>query len=210
LSAGQKQRIALARALFGDPQVLVFDEPNSNLDSDGDMALIDAIGELKKLGRTVIIVSHRSSAITRADLLLLMEQGQARAFGPRDEVIRKMHNAGTGAGGAPGGAQGGSGSRAATGDDGRSGPAASPFAAASAADAGRGCRATAADAGYFAPALRGARVCTASASCHFPHRALCRRGCCWSAWWSGCVDHDRRHVRFQRQVLRRPSHEPIR
>ena len=108
LSAGQKQRIALARALFGDPQVLVFDEPNSNLDSDGDMALIDAIGELKKLGRTVIIVSHRSSAITRADLLLLMEQGQARAFGPRDEVIRKMHNAGTGAGGAPGGAQGGS------------------------------------------------------------------------------------------------------
>ena len=100
LSAGQKQRIALARALFGNPQVLVFDEPNSNLDSDGDMALIEAIGELKQMGRTVIIVSHRSSAITRSDLLLLIDQGQARAFGPRDEVIRKMN--GAGGGGAPG------------------------------------------------------------------------------------------------------------
>ncbi len=100
LSAGQKQRIALARALYGNPQILVFDEPNSNLDSDGDMALIEAIGELKQQGRTVIIVSHRSSAINRADLLLLMDQGQARAFGPRDEVIRKMNAAG--GGGAPG------------------------------------------------------------------------------------------------------------
>ncbi len=91
LSAGQQQRIALARALFGNPVLLVFDEPNSNLDSDGDAALIEAIGELKQQNRTVIIVSHRSSAIGRADLLLVLEAGQVRAFGPRDEVIRKLN-----------------------------------------------------------------------------------------------------------------------
>ena len=96
LSAGQKQRIALARALFGNPKLLVFDEPNSNLDSDGDAALIDAIGELKQQGRTVVIVTHRSSAIARAGLLLVMELGQVRAFGPREEVIKKLNQ---GAGG---------------------------------------------------------------------------------------------------------------
>jgi PrtD family type I secretion system ABC transporter len=96
LSAGQKQRIALARALYGNPVLLVFDEPNSNLDSDGDAALIDAIGEMKQQNRTVIIVTHRSSAIARADLLLLMENGQVRDFGPREDVIRKL-NQGSGA-----------------------------------------------------------------------------------------------------------------
>jgi len=90
LSAGQKQRIALARALYGNPVLLVFDEPNSNLDSDGDAALIEAIGELKPLNRTVITVTHRSSAIARADLLLVMERGQVRAFGPRDDVLRSL------------------------------------------------------------------------------------------------------------------------
>lgn len=93
LSAGQKQRIALARALFGHPVLLVFDEPNSNLDSDGDAALIEAIGELKQQNRTVIIVTHRASAIARADLLMVMEAGQVRAFGPRDEVLRKLNTA---------------------------------------------------------------------------------------------------------------------
>ncbi len=101
LSAGQKQRIALARALYGDPPLLIFDEPNSNLDSDGDAALMEAIGELRAKQRTVIIVSHRTSAIAAADMLLILEKGQQRAFGPRDEVLRSL----AGQGAQPGPAQ---------------------------------------------------------------------------------------------------------
>lgn len=88
LSGGQRQRIALARALFGTPPLVVLDEPNSNLDRPGDEALSAAIDGMRKRGQTVILVSHRVQAIGKADLLLLLEKGQQRAFGPRSEVMK--------------------------------------------------------------------------------------------------------------------------
>ncbi|WP_340107501.1 type I secretion system permease/ATPase [Pikeienuella sp. HZG-20] len=89
LSGGQRQRIALARALYRDPAVLVLDEPNSNLDAEGEQALVTAIIEAKKRGRTVIIMAHRPSAIAACDLLLMVERGQPRAFGPKNDVLRQ-------------------------------------------------------------------------------------------------------------------------
>jgi ATP-binding cassette subfamily C protein len=93
LSAGQRQRIALARALFRDPALIVLDEPNSNLDSYGDAALIEAIAALKSRGRAIVIVSHRSTAIARADLVLAIDAGVQRAFGKRDEVLPRLQQA---------------------------------------------------------------------------------------------------------------------
>ncbi len=89
LSGGQKQRIGLARALFGDPVVVVLDEPNSNLDSPGSEAINAAIRELKTRGQIVVIMAHRPAAIAECDLILMIRQGQAAAFGPRDEVLRR-------------------------------------------------------------------------------------------------------------------------
>ena len=83
LSGGQIQRIGLARAMYGDPVLLVLDEPNSNLDNDGSMALNHAIRELKAEGRTVLIMAHRPAAIQECDLLLVLDGGARRAFGPR-------------------------------------------------------------------------------------------------------------------------------
>ncbi|MGL4397365.1 MAG: type I secretion system permease/ATPase [Hyphomicrobium sp.] len=88
LSGGQRQRIALARALFGTPPLVVLDEPNSNLDRPGDEALSQAIDGMRKRGQTIVLVSHRVQAIGKADLLLFIEKGQQRAFGPRNEVMK--------------------------------------------------------------------------------------------------------------------------
>ncbi len=90
LSGGQIQRIGLARALYGDPVILVLDEPNSNLDNDGSLALNLAIREMKADGRAVLIMAHRPAAIQECDLLLVLEDGARRAFGPRDQVLRDM------------------------------------------------------------------------------------------------------------------------
>lgn len=90
LSAGQAQRIALARALYGDPFLVVLDEPNSNLDADGDEALTRAIMSVRARNGIVIVVAHRPSAIAGVDLLLLMSQGRAQAFGPKDEVLARV------------------------------------------------------------------------------------------------------------------------
>ncbi|MDO9639142.1 MAG: type I secretion system permease/ATPase [Pseudotabrizicola sp.] len=90
LSGGQIQRIGLARALYGDPVLLVLDEPNSNLDNDGSVALNAAIRQIKGLGGAVIVIAHRPAAIQECDLLLMLEDGQRRAFGPRDDVLRGM------------------------------------------------------------------------------------------------------------------------
>jgi len=89
LSGGQRQRIALARALYKDPPLLILDEPNSNLDATGEAALINAIKEAKSRGRTVVIMAHRPSAIAACDLLLMLEAGAPRAFGPKEEVLRQ-------------------------------------------------------------------------------------------------------------------------
>ncbi|MEO0467332.1 MAG: type I secretion system permease/ATPase [Pseudomonadota bacterium] len=94
LSDGQRQRVGLARALFGDPKLVVLDEPNSNLDSEGDAALQNAIKRLKARGATVIIIAHRPNAITHCDQLLLLHEGEVRMMGPRDEVLAKLVPAG--------------------------------------------------------------------------------------------------------------------
>lgn len=90
LSAGQKQRLGLARALYGDPVFVVLDEPNANLDAEGDAALAKAVQSLKARGATTIIVAHRPSAIAFVDKLLMLADGEMRAFGPRDEVLKKI------------------------------------------------------------------------------------------------------------------------
>ncbi len=90
LSGGQIQRIGLARAMYGDPVFLVLDEPNSNLDNEGSMALNLAIRSMKDAGRIVLIMAHRPAAIQECDLLMVMEDGTRRAFGPRDQVLRDM------------------------------------------------------------------------------------------------------------------------
>ena len=89
LSGGELQRIGLARALFGEPVILVLDEPNSNLDNDGSEALNIAIRNMKEEGCSVIIMAHRPSAIKECEMLLVLEGGMRRAFGPRDDVLRE-------------------------------------------------------------------------------------------------------------------------
>jgi PrtD family type I secretion system ABC transporter len=90
LSGGQKQRIGLARALFGDPVLVVLDESNSNLDAPGSEAINAAIRELKERGSIVVIMAHRPAAIAECDLILMIKAGQNVAFGPRDEILRKI------------------------------------------------------------------------------------------------------------------------
>lgn len=90
LSGGQMQRIALARALYGDPVLLILDEPNSNLDNAGSMALNTAIRTMKAEGKSVLIMAHRPAAIQECDMLLVLEDGMRKAFGPRDQVLREQ------------------------------------------------------------------------------------------------------------------------
>lgn len=90
LSAGQAQRIALARALYGDPFLVVLDEPNSNLDAEGDAALTQAVLSIRARGGIVVVIAHRPSAIAGVDLVLAMQQGRAVAFGPKDDVFAKV------------------------------------------------------------------------------------------------------------------------
>ena len=89
MSAGQRQRIGLARALYGDPFLVVLDEPNSNLDSEGDEALTRAILGVRARGGIVIVIAHRPSALAGVDTLLVMQAGRMAAFGPKETVLKQ-------------------------------------------------------------------------------------------------------------------------
>jgi ATP-binding cassette subfamily C protein len=90
LSAGQAQRIALARALYRDPFLVVLDEPNSNLDAEGDEALTRAILGLRARGAIAVVVAHRPSAIAGVDYILVMAKGRQQQFGPKEEVLTRV------------------------------------------------------------------------------------------------------------------------
>jgi PrtD family type I secretion system ABC transporter len=90
LSGGQRQRIGLARVFYGDPRLVILDEPNSNLDEPGEKGLLGALMELKKQKVTTIMVTHKPSLLSFADKVLLLKDGQMVMFGPRDEVFQKL------------------------------------------------------------------------------------------------------------------------
>jgi len=90
ISPGQRQRIALARALYENPALVVLDEPNSNLDSEGDAALANAVANLKKNGTTVVIVTHRIALLNQFDRILALQNGAMLAFGPPAEVRARL------------------------------------------------------------------------------------------------------------------------
>lgn len=93
LSGGQRQRVALARALYGNPAFIVLDEPNSSLDEQGDAALAGAISQLAARGTTFVVMTHRTSVLGVADKMLLLRDGQAQMFGPRDDVLKALNEA---------------------------------------------------------------------------------------------------------------------
>ncbi len=93
LSGGQRQRIGLARAIYGEPKLIVLDEPNANLDDAGEAALFQTVAQLKAKGRTVFLITHRPGAIAVADRILILREGQVVANGPRDAVIAALQPA---------------------------------------------------------------------------------------------------------------------
>ena len=90
LSAGQRQRIGLARAVFGDPFLVVLDEPNANLDADGENALTRAIEALRSNSRIVVVVSHRPERARGAEHGMVLYEGRMIAFGPREEIFARV------------------------------------------------------------------------------------------------------------------------
>lgn len=93
LSGGQRQRIGLARAIYGHPKLIVLDEPNSNLDDQGEAALAVALQNLKETGATVFIITHRSSVLSQVQKLMVMKEGGLAMFGPRDQVLAELSKA---------------------------------------------------------------------------------------------------------------------
>ena len=90
LSAGQRQRVGLARAIYDNPRLILLDEPNSNLDEQGERDLLLALRQMKELGSTTLVVTHRTSILSLVDKLLLMKNGMAVRFGDRDSVLREI------------------------------------------------------------------------------------------------------------------------
>ncbi len=101
LSGGQRQRIGLARTLYGHPRIVVLDEPNSNLDDQGEVALAEALQNLKQIGSTVFIITHRANVLSHVNKLMVMRDGLLALFGPRDEVLTKLSNSGQVSGATP-------------------------------------------------------------------------------------------------------------
>jgi ATP-binding cassette subfamily C exporter for protease/lipase len=90
LSGGEKQRLGLARALYDEPALIVLDEPNSNLDDIGEIALTQAIIRLRQMRKTVVLISHRPSIIRETNKLLVLREGMVSAFGPTDQVLKDL------------------------------------------------------------------------------------------------------------------------
>jgi ATP-binding cassette subfamily C protein EexD len=90
LSGGQRQRVGLARALYGNPVLVILDEPNSNLDEQGELALANALRHLKQNQATVIVVTHRNNILSQVDKLLILEDGALVVYGPKDLVIAHL------------------------------------------------------------------------------------------------------------------------
>jgi ATP-binding cassette, subfamily C, bacterial exporter for protease/lipase len=90
LSGGQRQRLGLARAMYDDPSLIVLDEPNSNLDDVGEQALVRAVADLRQQGKTIVLITHRTSAIGVTNKLLLMREGMAEMFGPTEQVLQAL------------------------------------------------------------------------------------------------------------------------
>jgi len=90
LSAGQRQRVGLARTLFGNPKLIILDEPNANLDAEGEAALLATLERAKKRGTTIVLISHKPSVFALADKILLLINGQISDYGPRDEVLGRL------------------------------------------------------------------------------------------------------------------------
>jgi len=102
ISPGQRQRIALARALYGDPKLVILDEPNSNLDGAGEQALAETLKALRGQA-TVVVVTHRSTLIRHVDKMLVLEAGKVQHYGPAAEVMKAMQQKGQPAAQPPGG-----------------------------------------------------------------------------------------------------------
>jgi ATP-binding cassette subfamily C protein len=90
LSAGQAQRIALARALYGTPKLLILDEPNAHLDAEGEALLLETLAEVKARGGTVLIVAHRTGVLAALDKLMVIREGRLELYGPRDAVLQRI------------------------------------------------------------------------------------------------------------------------
>jgi len=93
LSGGMRQRVGLARAVYGSPRLVVLDEPNANLDEAGEVALMNALQALRMDGTTVVVITHRKNLLTMADLALLLINGEPKAYGPRNEVLAALQGA---------------------------------------------------------------------------------------------------------------------
>jgi ATP-binding cassette subfamily C exporter for protease/lipase/ATP-binding cassette subfamily C protein EexD len=93
LSGGQRQRIALARAIYGDPVLIVLDEPNSNLDEEGETALTRALMLLKKMNKTILVISHKMNILSISDKIMLVGGGGIQLFGPREEIMEILKRA---------------------------------------------------------------------------------------------------------------------
>lgn len=93
LSAGQRQRVGLARALYGHPALVVLDEPSAHMDQEGEKHVLSALEALKSRGTTIVLMTHRNVLLSAADQLLILQNGAPQAYGPRDDVIRAMQKA---------------------------------------------------------------------------------------------------------------------